>query len=53
MPALVLCPGCGASVPDVDCPVHAYIRSAPGCWQLYGEVLARGTAVAALLLRIA
>jgi hypothetical protein len=41
MPALVLCPGCGASVPDVDGPVHAYIRSAPGCWQLYGEVLAR------------
>ena len=27
--------------PDVDGPVHAYMRSAPGCWQLYGEVLAR------------
>ena len=41
MADLVLCPGCGASVPDVDGPVHAYMRSAPGCWQRYGEVLAR------------
>jgi Family of unknown function (DUF5946) len=28
-------------VPDIDGPVHAYIRVAPGCWQRYGEVLAR------------
>lgn len=41
MADLVLCPGCGASVPDVDGPVHAYMSSAPGCWQHYGEVLAR------------
>ena len=27
-------------VPNVDAPTHAYIGSAPGCWQLYGEVLA-------------
>lgn len=25
------CPGCGALVPDIDGPVHAYVPSAPGC----------------------
>ena len=25
---------------DIDGPTHAYMTSAPGCWQLYGEVLA-------------
>lgn len=35
------CTGCGAAVPDVDAPTHAYIRSSPGCWRLYGEVLGR------------
>jgi len=37
----VACPGCGAVVPDVDVPGHKYIGSAPGCWQIFGEVLAR------------
>jgi len=37
----VTCVGCGAVVPDVDVPGHRYLGSAPGCWQLFGEVLAR------------
>ncbi|HLH99326.1 MAG TPA: DUF5946 family protein [Acidimicrobiales bacterium] len=38
--ATIACFGCGAVVPDIDGPTHAYIPSAPGCWQLFGEVLA-------------
>ncbi|MHB8294264.1 MAG: DUF5946 family protein [Acidimicrobiales bacterium] len=34
------CSGCGALVADIDGPTHVYILSAPGCWQLYGEILA-------------
>lgn len=33
-------PGCGALVPVVDGPTHAYISSVPACWHVYGEVLA-------------
>jgi hypothetical protein len=36
------CPGCGALVPPAEeTRRHAYIGSAPGCWLLYTEVLAR------------
>ena len=35
------CPGCGALVPAGDGPSHAYLGTIPGCWALYGEVLAR------------
>ncbi len=35
------CIGCGAEVPAEDGPTHRYLESAPGCWRLYGEVLAR------------
>ena len=35
-----LCPQCGAAVPDTDGPVHTYVPSAPGCWQVFGEVQA-------------
>jgi hypothetical protein len=35
------CPGCGALVPDTDGPTHPYIGASPGCWAIYGEVLAR------------
>ena len=35
------CIWCGAMVPDVDGPTHRYLESSPGCWQIYGEVLAR------------
>ncbi len=34
------CFGCGALVADIDGPTHAYILSAPGCWQRYCEILA-------------
>jgi uncharacterized protein DUF5946 len=36
----VPCIGCGAEVPDISGPVHAYMRSSPGCWQLFGAVTA-------------
>ena len=32
------CIGCGAEVPDVDGPTHAYIEASPGCWELMGEL---------------
>jgi hypothetical protein len=35
------CIGCQALVPDFDGPTHAYIGASPGCWRVYGEVLAR------------
>jgi hypothetical protein len=37
------CPGCGAQVADLpETRRHAaYVGSAPGCWQLYTELLAR------------
>jgi hypothetical protein len=42
MNASVTCPGCWASVPDVEeMREHPYIGSAPGCWLMYSEVLAR------------
>jgi Family of unknown function (DUF5946) len=31
----ISCSGCGAVVPDVSGPVHAYMHAAPGCWALY------------------
>jgi Family of unknown function (DUF5946) len=35
-----LCPQCGAVVPAVHGPVHKYVPSAPGCWQIFGQVQA-------------
>jgi hypothetical protein len=37
----VACVGCGAVFEDVEGPTHRYIESSPGCWAVYGEVLAR------------
>ena len=37
----VPCISCGASIPDTEGPVHPYLASSPGCWAIYGEVLAR------------
>lgn len=34
------CPGCGASFPEADGPVHAYMRSSPACWAAFGALLA-------------
>lgn len=39
--AIIQCFSCGAAVPDIEGEVHEYILAAPGCWQLYGEVLAK------------
>ena len=35
------CIGCGAIVPRTDGPTHRYLGASPGCWAVYGEVLAR------------
>lgn len=35
------CIGCGGLVPAVTGPIHRYMETSPGCWQIYGEVLAR------------
>ncbi len=35
------CFSCGGLFPVVDGPVHRYMSSSPGCWSVYGEVLAR------------
>ena len=40
-PGQTQCFSCGAAVPDMDGPVHRYMASSPGCWALFGEVLAR------------
>jgi hypothetical protein len=37
----MLCVGCQAEFRDLDGPTHEYMRSAPGCWAVYGELLAR------------
>jgi hypothetical protein len=41
MSQAIRCVGCGETVPDVDVPGHRYIGSSPGCWAMFGEVLAR------------
>jgi len=35
------CFSCGGYYPDIDGPTHPYMDSTPGCWAVYGEVLAR------------
>ncbi len=35
------CFSCAADAPDIDGPVHSYMDSSPGCWAVFGEVLAR------------
>ena len=37
----IICFGCGALVPDIESPTHEYMLSAPGCWSLYGKILAK------------
>ena len=34
------CFSCGGVYPDIAGPVHRYMSSSPGCWSVYGEVLA-------------
>jgi hypothetical protein len=38
---LIACTGCGAPVPDSDGAVHRYLGMSPGCFEIYGEVVAR------------
>ncbi len=35
------CFSCGALVPATDGTTHDHMLSSPGCWAIYGEVLAR------------
>ncbi len=35
------CFSCGGEYPDIEGPIHRYMKSSPGCWAVYGEVLAR------------
>ena len=35
------CFSCGGVFPDMEGPVHRYMKSSPGCWNTYGKVLAR------------
>lgn len=41
MTQLLPCFGCGGAFAAIDGPSHRYMTSTPGCWQAYGEVLAR------------
>ena len=38
---LIPCFSCGALAPDIEGPTHKYMLSSPGCWALFGEILAR------------
>lgn len=35
------CFSCGGEFPDIEGPVHRYMLSSPGCWSVYGEILAK------------
>ncbi len=35
------CVGCGAEVADIEYPVHSDMRTSPGCWALFCELLGR------------
>ena len=35
------CAGFGTLVPDTEGPTLPYIGASPGCWAIFGEVLAR------------
>lgn len=38
---LVRCFGCGGLAPDMEGATHRYMLSTPGCWAVYGELLAK------------
>lgn len=37
----IRCFSCGAMVPDVEGSTHDYMLSSPGCWKVYGDILAK------------
>ena len=41
IPMIDKCFACGGSFVAVEGPTHQYMASSPGCWNAYGEVLAR------------
>jgi hypothetical protein len=43
MSGLIKCWGCGALVEDRPgpAPAHKYLGASPGCWAIYGEILAK------------
>ena len=45
----MLCPGCQGTFPAIPGPTHEYMLSSPGCWAVYGEVLAREYSTPALM----
>ncbi len=40
-PTHTSCFSCGGRFPEMEGPVHRYMKSTPGCWAVYGAVLAR------------
>ncbi len=36
-----ICFSCGAIVSDLEGLIHPYMLSSPGCWKIYGEILAK------------
>lgn len=34
------CPGCGGLFAPMDGPTHRYMRSSPGCWHGFGQIIA-------------
>ncbi|MFQ3684916.1 DUF5946 family protein [Roseiflexus sp.] len=41
MTKLIKCPGCGALVKAIHGEPHKYIGASVGCWEIYGEILAK------------
>ena len=41
MEDLITCYGCGALVRNLPGKAHAYIGAAAGCWEIYGQILAK------------
>ena len=35
------CPGCGGRFSGIEGMTHSYMDAAPGCWSVFGELLAR------------
>lgn len=36
----VPCPGCGGAFEAMDGPTHRYMTSSPGCWKVFGDLIA-------------
>ncbi len=38
---MIECFSCKGMYPESNGPTHSYMKSSQGCWQIYGEILAR------------